>query len=71
MQPEIMPTPDLSGSQSVDRALRLLALVGRESASGLPFPSLKGDVPLGPAFGLLRPKAYLCRTCGKVVINCK
>ena len=27
---------DLSGSQSVDRALRLLALIGREPASGLP-----------------------------------
>lgn len=36
MQPEALSTPDLSGSQSVDRALRLLALVGRESASGLP-----------------------------------
>lgn len=35
MQPEAVPTPDLSGSQSVDRALRLLALVGRETASGL------------------------------------
>ena len=25
-----MPTPDLQGSQSVDRALRLLSLVGRD-----------------------------------------
>lgn len=40
MQSEAMPTPDLSGSQSVDRALRLLALVGRESASGLPLSEI-------------------------------
>ena len=41
-----------------------------EDASGLPFPTKKGDVPLGPAFGLLRPKAYLCRDCGKVIVDC-
>lgn len=35
-----MPTPDLQGSQSVDRALRLLALVGRESAAGLPLSEI-------------------------------
>lgn len=40
MQPEALSTPDLSGSQSVDRALRLLALVGRESASGLPLSEI-------------------------------
>jgi DNA-binding IclR family transcriptional regulator len=40
MQPESVPTPDLSGSQSVDRALRLLALVGRETASGLPLSEI-------------------------------
>lgn len=43
MQPEAMPTPDLSGSQSVDRALRLLALVGRETASGLPLGEIVGE----------------------------
>lgn len=42
MQPEAMPTPDLSGSQSVDRALRLLALVGRETASGLALSEIVG-----------------------------
>lgn len=35
-----MPTPDLQGSQSVDRALRLLSLVGRESAAGLPLSEI-------------------------------
>jgi DNA-binding IclR family transcriptional regulator len=40
MQPEALSTPDLSGSQSVDRALRLLALVGRETASGLPLSEI-------------------------------
>ncbi|CAN7308903.1 IclR family transcriptional regulator [Bosea sp. LjRoot90] len=40
MQPESVPTPDLSGSQSVDRALRLLSLVGRETASGLPLSEI-------------------------------
>ena len=29
-----LATGDLSGSQSVDRALRLLALVGREAEGG-------------------------------------
>jgi DNA-binding IclR family transcriptional regulator len=40
MRPEAMPTPDLQGSQSVDRALRLLALVGRETAAGLPLSEI-------------------------------
>lgn len=43
MQPEAMSTPDLSGSQSVDRALRLLALVGRETASGLSLSEIVGE----------------------------
>lgn len=43
MQPETLSTPDLSGSQSVDRALRLLALVGRESASGLPLSEIVAE----------------------------
>jgi DNA-binding IclR family transcriptional regulator len=43
MQPEALSTPDLSGSQSVDRALRLLALVGRESASGLPLSEIVAE----------------------------
>ena len=40
MQPGFAPLSDLSGSQSVDRALRLLALVGRETASGLPLSGI-------------------------------
>lgn len=43
MQPEAITTPDLSGSQSVDRALRLLSLVGRETASGLPLSEIVED----------------------------
>ena len=43
MQSEALSTPDLSGSQSVDRALRLLALVGRESASGLPLSEIVAE----------------------------
>lgn len=35
MQPDIEPVSDIAGTQSVDRALRLLALVGREAAFGL------------------------------------
>ena len=38
-----------------------------ESASGMSIPTQRGDVLLGKAFGLLRPKAYLCRDCCKVV----
>lgn len=38
-----MPSPDLPGSQSVDRALRLLSLVGRETASGLPLSEIVGE----------------------------
>ena len=40
-----------------------------ESASGLPFPIHRGDVILGDAAGFLRPKAWLCRDCRKVVVN--
>lgn len=42
---------DISGSQSVDRALRLLALIGREPASGLPL----GEIVSGS--GLNKPTA--------------
>lgn len=37
--------------------------------SGLSFPSQKGDIMLGKAFGLLRPKAFLCRDCHKVIVD--
>jgi DNA-binding IclR family transcriptional regulator len=37
------PRADLSGSQSVDRALRLLALIGREPAGGLPLSEIVGE----------------------------
>lgn len=37
------PRADLSGSQSVDRALRLLALIGREPAGGLPLGEIVGE----------------------------
>ena len=37
--------------------------------TGLPLPTQKGDVLLGKALGLLRPKACLCRTCRKVVVD--
>lgn len=40
-----------------------------ESVSGLPFPAHTGDVLLGKALGLLRPKAFLCRACRKVVLD--
>ncbi len=40
-----------------------------ESASGLPVPTSRSDVMLGKAMGLLRPKAYLCRKCRKVLIE--
>ena len=40
-----------------------------ESVSGLPFPTHNGDVLLGKALGLLRPKAFLCRDCRKVVVD--
>ena len=39
------------------------------AVTGLPFPSQTGDVPLGKALGVLRPKAFLCRTCRKVVVD--
>ena len=42
-----------------------------EETTGFSIPTHKRDVPLGPLMGLLRPRAHLCRTCGKVVINCK
>ncbi len=45
------PRADLSGSQSVDRALRLLALIGREPAGGLPL----GEIVLES--GLNKPTA--------------
>ena len=39
-----------------------------EEVSGLPIPTRKGDIPLGGALGLvIRPRAYLCRTCKTVI----
>ena len=40
-----------------------------DSASGMAFPASGRDVLLGKALGLLRPKAYLCRDCRKVVVD--
>lgn len=37
-----------------------------EGATGLPFPTQKGDVMLGNALGFLRPK---CRNCRKVIVD--
>ena len=38
-----------------------------ESVSGMPIPTQSGDVMLGKALGLLRPKAFLCRACRTVI----
>lgn len=38
-----------------------------ESVSGMPFPAQRGDVMLGKALGLIRPKAFLCRDCRTVI----
>ena len=38
-----------------------------EGVSGFPVPTQRGDVMLGKALGLLRPKAYLCRDCRTVI----
>jgi len=40
-----------------------------ESVSGLPVPTQRGDVMLGKALGLLRPKAHLCRECETVIVK--
>ena len=40
-----------------------------ESVSGLPVPTNRSDVMLGKAMGLLRPRAYLCRECRKVLVE--
>jgi DNA-binding IclR family transcriptional regulator len=40
MEQRIASAGDFSGSQSVDRALRLLALIGREPAGGLPLSEI-------------------------------
>lgn len=40
-----------------------------EYVSGLSFPTRKDDVMLGKAFGVLRPKAFLCRGCRKVIVE--
>ena len=38
-----------------------------EQVSGLPVPTQRGDVLLGKALGLLRPRACLCRDCRTVI----
>ena len=38
-----------------------------EEVSGLPVPTQRGDVLLGKALGLLRPRAWLCRDCRTVI----
>lgn len=38
-----------------------------ENVSGMPFPAQRGDVMLGKALGLIRPKAFLCRDCRTVM----
>ena len=44
MSQSIAPEAGLSGSQSVDRALGLLSLIGREPADGLPLGEIvSGD----------------------------
>ena len=40
-----------------------------EEVSGFPLPTRSGDVLLGKAMGLLRPKAYLCRNCRTVTVK--
>ena len=40
-----------------------------ESATGLPVPTRRGDVILGKMLGLLRPRALLCRSCRKVIVD--
>ncbi len=40
-----------------------------EGATGMPFFLGKGGVPLGHIAGLLRPKAWICRDCRKVIVN--
>ncbi len=40
-----------------------------ENVSGFAFPTQKGDIMLGKALGILRPKAFLCRDCRKVIID--
>ena len=40
-----------------------------EEVSGLPLPTRPGDVLLGKAMGLMRPKAYLCRSCRAVTVK--
>ena len=40
-----------------------------DSASGTSIPTGAHGILLGKALGLLRPKAYLCRCCRKVVVE--
>ena len=40
-----------------------------DTASGLSIPTRRGDVLLGKALGILRPKAFLCRECRKIVVD--
>ena len=40
-----------------------------EDVSGFPIPTQQTAALLGKALGLLRPRAYLCRVCRKVVVD--
>ena len=40
-----------------------------EEVSGFLMPTRPGDVMLGKAMGLMRPKAYLCRDCRTVTVK--
>ena len=40
-----------------------------EEVSGSALPTRPGDVLLGKAMGLLRPRAYLCRTYRTVLVK--
>ena len=40
-----------------------------EDVTGHAIPTRRSDVPLGKMLGLLRPKAYLCRTCEAVIVK--
>nr|WP_326186484.1 PF20097 family protein [uncultured Oscillibacter sp.] len=42
-----------------------------ENVSGLALPTQGSDVLLGKMLGLMRPRAWLCRDCGKVITDYK
>lgn len=40
-----------------------------EDVTGLSLPTRPGDVLLGKMLGLARPRAWLCRTCRKIIVS--